>query len=412
MKSYLILILSILFLNSSSQSIKIKTIDEFGIDYVDNKSFEKIFRKAKKENKMVFVNCYNPKMPACLKNDSNHITAQMVGAFYNKNFISVLYNVEENKSSAFTKKYNRSSRSVLLYLNSKGERVHQAFPGCSGKTEYLNEAKLAVSPDSSLLAITQKIENGEMSYFLVHTFLSHSFNVDKEAYVDKYMDSVTEEEKTNKESWELIRRFTTESHKCKYFKFVLDNEDEFRMNVPAIEVDNYIISCICYYFDLLGETFTDYPVKIKQEFAELKKLNHPVINKAFVQLDFKAAMSDYKKNKGNSNYWNNLIEAGTKMCQLDSPRYRELLSGAWFIYQNYKEMDDSNSLMLAKEMVEKSIVTDKNLYNLNIYAMILAQLGDKNKAIEYEEEAIKLAKVANKRELVIEYEQRLIDLKK
>ena len=88
--------------------------------------------KAKAENKLVFVDFYTSWCGPCKAMAADVFPQEIVGTFYNKNFINCKVQCDDNGVGVeLGKKYQISAYPTLMYLNKDGEMVHSVAGGLS-----------------------------------------------------------------------------------------------------------------------------------------------------------------------------------------------------------------------------------------------------------------------------------------
>lgn len=88
-------------------------------------SIEDAFAKAQAENKIVFVDAYAVWCGPCKWMDNNVFSDKQVGQLYNEKFVNLKINMESSEGKVFGKKYTVSAYPTFLYLDAKGNIVHQ-----------------------------------------------------------------------------------------------------------------------------------------------------------------------------------------------------------------------------------------------------------------------------------------------
>ncbi len=93
MKKRLLLFLSIVFL--AGLFINLSAQENKGIQFHQNESWESIVALAKKENKLIFMDCYTSWCGPCKALARDVFPQQKVGDFFNPRFINVQYDMEK-----------------------------------------------------------------------------------------------------------------------------------------------------------------------------------------------------------------------------------------------------------------------------------------------------------------------------
>lgn len=82
-------------------------------------TWQQVVDKAKKENKLIFLDIYAVWCGPCKQMDKNIFPDAKVGEFYNKNFISYKIDGEKGEGITLAKKYDVKAYPTNLYLNPK-----------------------------------------------------------------------------------------------------------------------------------------------------------------------------------------------------------------------------------------------------------------------------------------------------
>jgi len=130
-----------------------------GIKFEEN-NFANILAKAKKENKLVFIDAYASWCGPCKLMAKNIFPLQAVGDYYNGHFINAKIDMEKGEGVDLAKKYNVKAFPTYLFINGNGEEVHRTL-GYVEEKDFIQFAKDAEDPSKRLTSLKQKFENGE-----------------------------------------------------------------------------------------------------------------------------------------------------------------------------------------------------------------------------------------------------------
>jgi thiol:disulfide interchange protein len=142
MKSAILLLFLTLGLNSQGQ--------ESGIRFSNDSLLSIVLKKAKIENKLVFVDCYATWCRPCRDMDLETFPDAEVGKFFNKNFICVKFDMEKPEGLKIRKKYNVTAYPTYLFLNIKGEQVYYSV-GFNKPFIFINIAKIALNKHLNIM---------------------------------------------------------------------------------------------------------------------------------------------------------------------------------------------------------------------------------------------------------------------
>lgn len=132
-----------------------------GIKFEDT-NFATVLAKAKKENKLVFIDAYASWCGPCKLMVKNIFPLQSVGDYYNSHFISAKIDMEKGEGIDLAKKYNVKAFPTYLFVDGNGEVVHRTL-GYVEENDFIQFAKDAGDPNKRLATLKQKFEDGEKS---------------------------------------------------------------------------------------------------------------------------------------------------------------------------------------------------------------------------------------------------------
>ena len=91
----------------------------------DKSRWDTLLAKAKKENKLIFVDAYTEWCRPCIQMAKDIFTLDNVADFYNKNFINVSMDMEKGVGPVLVKKYKVQAYPAFLFINGDGELIHR-----------------------------------------------------------------------------------------------------------------------------------------------------------------------------------------------------------------------------------------------------------------------------------------------
>ena len=203
-------------------------------------SLDEALAKAKKENKIVFMDCYTTWCGPCKYLAKNIFTQKEVGDFFNKNFVNVKMDMESEAGKPLMAKYNVSAFPTLLWLDADGNIQHKTV-GAGDAKALLVTAKTAVDPENSWGALNKKFVAGERSAAFLQNFISISSKAgfDTKTAAEAYYSTKKLEQLINAEDMELIVS-TVKSASDEKFLFVLKNKAKFYAVSEKAKVDQFI----------------------------------------------------------------------------------------------------------------------------------------------------------------------------
>lgn len=136
----------------------------------ENGTFTEALAKAKKENKMVFMDCYTIWCGPCKILSNDVFPKKIVGDYFNSNFVSIKIDMEKGEGIELRKKYDVVAFPTLLFIDEKGEVVHN-FAGGLEAEELIAEAKISQNPNKRLSGLMERYKKGERSLDFIVNYL-------------------------------------------------------------------------------------------------------------------------------------------------------------------------------------------------------------------------------------------------
>lgn len=113
--------------------------EEAGIHF-ESLSFDEAIQKAKKENKLIFLDAYAVWCGPCKMMDRTTFKSEEVGKVFNKNFINIKIDMEKGEGPNIAKKYQVRAYPTMMLINAEG-KVEKRILGAVGDTQLLSEVK-------------------------------------------------------------------------------------------------------------------------------------------------------------------------------------------------------------------------------------------------------------------------------
>lgn len=221
-------ITTLLLITTLILSCSDKTSSVNGIQF-ERASWNEVLKKAKKENKIIFVDTWASWCAPCKKLSKNIFTQQEVGAYFNDNFICYKLQTDPEDSTAlelaenFSKKYDITSLPALLWIDFNGEKLHHAT-GYMEADMLIKTAEIAKNPKANTSSILKKWSNGEHS--LINGLTYFKINNKSITEFDKFFLSLTQEEQLTPELQKLILYNMYLPPESKTLKYLAQNRPE------------------------------------------------------------------------------------------------------------------------------------------------------------------------------------------
>ncbi|MEZ4909475.1 MAG: thioredoxin domain-containing protein [Saprospiraceae bacterium] len=136
-----------------------------GIQFFEG-TWKEAMEKAKKEEKLMFIDCYAKWCGPCKAMAKNTFTVKEVGDFYNENFINLKLDMEEVDGVSFGHKYAVSAYPTLYFLDGEGKVVKKMMGG-QRPDGLIQLGKEAIKSNDQSSKYEEKYHSGDRSYDLI-----------------------------------------------------------------------------------------------------------------------------------------------------------------------------------------------------------------------------------------------------
>jgi thiol-disulfide isomerase/thioredoxin len=371
MKKLSITVLSLLTLSISAQNRSIT---------FDHGSWAELKEKAKKENKLIFVDAFTTWCGPCKWMAANVFTNDTVADYFNKNFINAKIDMEKGEGIELAKQYEVQCYPNLLFIDGSGNLVHRKA-GSMPAGDFVALAETSKDPNKRFAYYRDNYEskksNSEflMNYIDVYT----STCLQPKDAVKTYFALQKDDQLTSKENWNMIQNNTNDMNSREFIYLVL-NKTKFVSLYGEKDVNSKIESV---FRSTLNEDIKQKDeAKYNGDVAAITALKTPNGDKIITDAEMRKAK---KKND-----W----DAYTKLAVVNVDKYYLNDGGALnsFAWDFYEHASDKAAMAKAEEWAKKSVELNMAYANLDTYASVLFKNGKKDLALETVEKAIRYAK--------------------
>ena len=345
--------------------------------------FKSLLAKAKKENKLIFVDAYAVWCGPCKLMVKNIFPKKNVGDYYNANFVNAKIDMEKGEGIDLAKKYNVKAFPTYLFINGDGEEVHRTL-GYVEEKEFIQFAMDAGDPNKRLTTLKAKFEKGEKNPEFLKNLAKLTIYNDSQ-FAEKVLERYFKEKSTfDMEDVQMLLTSAqnTESPLYKIFKerkadiikvFPEANYEAFDKNVRvnAIFKKSYNAEKKSWddtYFLAEAQKFLS-----KEEAEKVLK---------------KAKMGRAARGKDFKTYEALALEIYKDYQTLSSNELNEI---SWNFFEN---VDSKSGLETAVKWAQESIKKEESYANTDTLANLYNKLGDKKNAKIWAEKSVNLGKAA------------------
>lgn len=348
----------------------------------EHTAWKDIKAKAKKENKLIFVDAYTTWCGPCKQMARMVFTNDTAADYYNANFINAKIDMEKGEGPEIAKQYNVACYPNLLFIDGDGNLVHRVA-GSMPVSSFVDLGKTAKDDGRNFSWYVKNYEAKKTDAAFVAAYIDAisgtCLEPDKELM--QYFSLQSEKDLWTEANWNMINNYTSDLH-SREFKFLVDNRVK------------------------LGEMYTEAAVNEKMTHVAESSLAANVRTKPFdqakydllkqqitalhipggKQILFESDLSLAQRNKD----WKTYTElAVANVDTYYSHSANDLNSIAWDFYEN---VDDKAALLKAEAWARQSVNIEASYPNLDTYASLLYKNGKKSEAMTTATKAIEFAK--------------------
>lgn len=366
----------------------IQVVFSQGIEFSEG-DWASIQKKAKTENKYIFVDAYAVWCGPCKWMAKNVFTDKNVGEVFNKSFVSYKFDMEKGEGPDFAQKYKVRFYPTYLFFNPDGELVHIAG-GAKESKDFIKDAENALNPDKQLFTLKKQYESGKKDIAFLTNYLGalEGAGMSKEAEepLMLYLSSQKEADLINEKTFNLLYSLTN-NIKDKGFELLTKYAQEYSKIKGTDLVNEAIENIVLNSYDEASKTAD---ASLKQEIDKrITQTNLPKKMKEEMSL-YGSVL--YAQNTGDFNTYYNQVNKLIEKYPEKYSNFNFLNNVAWYMYEN---TEDKSRLKKAEEYAKRSVNTQKEFFNLDTYAHILFKMGKLKEAKTAIEEAIQLGEAKN-----------------
>ena len=170
---------------------------EKGIQF-EKGTWKEVVAKAKKENKMIYVDFFTTWCGPCKLMSSKYFIDEKAGVKYNPTFVNFKIDAEKGEGVELAKKYNVTGYPTNIFIDSKTEKIIYKTMGCpidvSGLIENADVAILEKKDPMSIEEYEAKFKSNKYDESFLKKYISKNNRLGKlnDTYVDEYFSQYSE----------------------------------------------------------------------------------------------------------------------------------------------------------------------------------------------------------------------------
>jgi thiol-disulfide isomerase/thioredoxin len=344
-------------------------------------TWAEITAKAKKENKLIFLDAYASWCGPCKWMAKNVFTNDTVANFYNSNFINAKIDMEKGEGVELAKKYGVQAYPTMFYINGNGEMVHRIC-GSAPAAAFMASTQNALDPQKQLSSMQKNFNSKKNDPVFIQSYFAAvegACMTPDNKEVNAYFDLQKESDYKSRTNWNVIYNYLSDAS-SPVFQYIVKNRKDYSALYGKDSVEKKIAQV--YSASLIEKGKANDSQGVENLKAELRNSGLGNANMIIAEAD----MSIYRKQKDWKNYG---LAAENYINENKNISPRSLNSIAWSFYEHIEE---KAMLQKAVDWSKRSVEMENSYANNDTYAALLYKSGRKEEAEKAAEKAIDLAK--------------------
>lgn len=206
-------------------------------------TLDEAFDKARKENKLVFLDCYTSWCGPCKEMSEKEFPKQEAGEYFTPRFVCIKSDIEKGEGKEIAKRFNVTTVPTFLILKPDGEILH-TIVGASPILTFMDKIRTALGEETTLSLLDKEYIGKKMNKKQLLVYAKALAGVRRFDEADKVCKELSEKlskkEKFSKEYWALMSGKIESRGYQERFNFVLQNQEKFTRGVGKEIVDAYL----------------------------------------------------------------------------------------------------------------------------------------------------------------------------
>jgi len=337
-------------------------------------SWPEALAKAKKEQKLVFVDAYTLWCGPCKLMVNNVFPDSSVGNYFNSHFVNLKMDMEHGEGIILAKKYSIAIFPTLIFFNPEGKVLHRA-PGFHGVQDLLKLGAAAADMQHNMAALEMRFAAGERTPdFLRKLADLKSVALDPDAAKIAQAYLKTQDDYSSASNMDFILKYADDPFSDAFY-YLMHHRAQFDSvyTKPTVK-------------DRLDQIFENYlEAHPKLQLGEVQRLYGTVYPEQCELLASSYRLTYYRKQKDMVNFALSAIDHYTRFPCEEPDELAEIAK----IFAD--EVSDPAMLKQALEWVKASIKLQENYYAYETQAALYAKLDQKKAAIKSAKRAVELA---------------------
>ena len=216
--------------------------EKSGIKF-EHTTWQEVIKKAKSENKLIFIDAYTTWCGPCKVMAKNVFTDVEVGEYFNQNFVNVKLDMEKEPGLSLKSKLHVTAYPTLIFIDANENIEHKAV-GSMPKADFLKFGNEVLGEEMKLSDYNEAYQKDGVANFkflvdYLKMLKSAGENVKLKQVVLDYFDKLESSKLLAKDNWGLFIEYIHNTDN-KAFQYLLMNRKQFESSFGEKEVGEKI----------------------------------------------------------------------------------------------------------------------------------------------------------------------------
>ena len=196
--------------------------------------------QAKKEDKMVFVDCYTSWCAPCKYMADKMFPQEKLGKYMNERFVCMKINVERGEGVDIAAKYGVSAYPTFLILKTDGALIYKIVGGTETADEFIAKVEEGFGEKSAYKMEERYLKGDREETYLfdyVNSLLASGVDDKAREVAGEILAPLSVKKKCSEVYWPIYDNHRLSPIGSENLKFFLENADRFRKMVGSEKVD-------------------------------------------------------------------------------------------------------------------------------------------------------------------------------
>lgn len=342
-------------------------------------TWQEVLSKAKKNKKLIFLDCYATWCGPCKMLDKNVFTDKVFGDYVNRKYVNYKIDMEKGYGPTLRTKFKVSAYPTLLLVDPTTERAVHRIEGYNAPSVLIAKIEDGIG-DNKIENLKEKYRQGTRDTAFLKMYFSKLKDLgmenDLNACVTEYFQQVPDSEFVSQFNWHIIVEYVEYFQTIEFQRFLRRTKDFLPFAAPT-SIENKVLQVLFntarYYALYIPENYGDAP--FQKEFYQdfLMKINNMQSPYVPSVLLYMTAYNHIREKQ-----WDDLVNTGNALLtyRIFNPYLYHYPAEIHAWAQTLLNTKQPKYYTIARKWLEQVIEVEQNVTYRKIYLQTLLQVAN------------------------------------